>query len=281
MTWAVIGANGMLGTDLVEQLEEKGLLGGKFSRVNLDLKATSDEIAQNLDNNSIIVNAAAYTKVDLAESEPDAAYFANALIPEKLAKAASLIGARLIHVSTDYVFDGNSSQPYQPKDEPNPKSVYGKSKLAGERAVLEFENTQVVRTAWLYGFHGHNFPKTIARRLSSKATLSVVNDQVGSPTHALDLAKFIIAVGLNNNEQRVLHGVSTGSVSWFGFAQEVARTIGADLDLISPIASVNYQTPASRPAYSLLSSSIIPGFKFDDWKTSWNQAASRVLNQNI
>ena len=270
----------MFGQDLVELLDSRGLPVRGFDRSNLDLEESPEKLASALVNSDVIVNAVAYTKVDLAENEPEFAHFANAVVPGKLARAADLVGARLIHISTDYVFDGTAKTPYQTYSEANPMSVYGKTKLLGEDAVLGFENTQVVRTSWLYGRQGKNFAKAIAGKLRQGQELRVVNDQIGSPTHTLDLAEFVIELGLGPVEERVLHGVSSGSTSWFGFAQEIARSLGVDEALVLPTDTASYPTAAPRPAFSVLEPSVLPGYKMPNWSDAWQKADERVLSQS-
>jgi dTDP-4-dehydrorhamnose reductase len=270
----------MLGQDLVELLQSRGLPMRGFSRSNLDLEQTPERLASALVTSDVIVNAVAYTKVDLAESEPEFAHFANAVVPGKLARAANLVGARLIHISTDYVFDGTATTPYQTYAEANPMSVYGKTKLLGEDAVLGFENTQVVRTSWLYGRHGKNFAKTIAGKLRQGQELRVVDDQIGSPTHTLDLAEFVVELGLQPLVERVLHGVSSGPTSWFLFAQEIARSLGVDEALVLPTDTASYPTAAPRPSFSVLEPSLLPGYQMPNWLDAWRGAAERVLSQS-
>ena len=265
----------MFGQDLVELLDSRGLPVRGFDRSNLDLEESPEKLASALVNSDVIVNAVAYTKVDLAENEPEFAHFANAVVPGKLARAADLVGARLIHISTDYVFDGTAKTPYQTYSEANPMSVYGKTKLLGEDAVLGFENTQVVRTSWLYGRYGKNFAKTIASKLRQGQELCVVDDRIGSPTHTLDLAEFLVELGSEPMSERVLHGVSSGSTSWFGFAQQIARSIGLDEGLVVPTATASHQTAAPRPAFSVLEPSVLSGYRIPPWQEGWSQALPR------
>ena len=279
MTWAVVGSLGMFGSDMLKMLQASGAQVKGFNRANLDLSDSIESLARELSGSEFVVNAIAYTKVDLAEANQGSAQFANAEVPGKLAEACKLTGSRLIHISTDYVFDGELKTPYLPSSQTNPKSVYGITKLEGEEAVLAFENTQVVRTAWLYGANGPCFPKTIASRLLVGKELSVVDDQFGSPTHTLDLANFVLALGASSISERVLHGVSSGSTSWFGFAQEFAESLGASGDLVQPTSTANYPTPAKRPANSVLEPSEVNGYRFPTWQQAWHSAADLVLKE--
>jgi dTDP-4-dehydrorhamnose reductase len=295
MRWAVVGANGMLGSDLLAELETQGREAVGLTRENFDLAAPEGALAAELERlvgrESVIFNCAAYTKVDLAESEPELAMHVNATLAGSLARAAAAIGARLIHVSTDYVFDGRASEPYDTDSPVNPLSVYGKSKLAGEREVMAASaDHRVVRTAWLYGPNGPSFARTMMRKFAAGESVRVVSDQIGAPTFTGDLAKFLVALAESESAsvaaaqadavlghgtpsaQRVLHAASSGQTSWHGFALEIAQSMGADPSLVSAIGTEDYPTPAARPRYSVLAASRISGFEMPDWRTAWRQA---------
>lgn len=206
----------------------------------------------------VIINAAAYTAVDRAESQPDIAHAVNAGGAANLAEAATVTGARLLHISTDFVFDGAQATPYMPEDEPNPQGVYGKSKLAGEQNVLSIcgEQALVLRTAWVYAEMGQNFVKTILRLCMEKHELRIVMDQVGSPTWAKSIAQALwasVAHGLSG----VHHWTDAGVASWYDFAVAIQEEALAQGLLqrripISPIRTEEYPVPARRPAYSVL-----------------------------
>ncbi|MBF0160413.1 MAG: dTDP-4-dehydrorhamnose reductase [Magnetococcales bacterium] len=208
----------------------------------------------------LVINAAAYTAVDRAESDSDQADRVNHLGAGCLARQATQVGARLIHVSTDFVFDGLQSHPYRPQDKPNPMSVYGRTKRAGEQAVIEATGGQalMIRTAWVYSAHGHNFPKTILRLLRQRPELGVVCDQIGTPTWAKGLAQAIWQAATKPELRGILHWTDAGACSWYDFAvaiQEEAEQCGllaATATSIKPIGSEDYPLPASRPAYSVL-----------------------------
>ncbi len=210
----------------------------------------------------VIINAAAYTGVDKAESELDQAYACNEFGPRLLAEACEGIGARLVHVSTDFVFDGTQTAPYKPADRTHPLGVYGASKLAGERAVLAQlpQAALVLRTAWVYSTHGNNFVKTMLRLMSEKPQLNVVCDQIGTPTWARGLAGCIWRAVETPGTVGVLHWTDAGVASWYDFAvaiQELALERGL-LDRaipVRPIPSSAYPTPAARPAFSVLDKS--------------------------
>lgn len=214
--------------------------------------------------NPVVINAAAYTAVDAAESEVQRAQAINADGPAALAAASEENDVGLIHVSTDYVFAGDRDRlardaPYQPEDECDPRSVYGRTKLAGERAVLTAgARAWVVRTAWLYGELGGNFVRTMTRLENERETVSVVDDQFGSPTSAADLANGLIELAIRVADgdgpgQRVLHCVNGGSASWFEFARAIFVELGADPNRVIPCDSTEFARPAPRPAYSVLS----------------------------
>jgi dTDP-4-dehydrorhamnose reductase len=205
----------------------------------------------------VVLNAAAYTAVDAAEDDEETAYAVNATAPALLAQACAANGAKLIHVSTDYVFPGDrvDGPPYDVDDEPGPKGAYGRTKLAGELAVRELlpEDSWVVRTAWVYGVTGHNFVKTMARLESTRDTITVVADQHGSPTWSRDLAKGLWAMARESPPAGTYHCTGSGQTTWHGFAQAVFEELGADPARVQPIRTEDYPVPAPRPAYSVLS----------------------------
>lgn len=207
---------------------------------------------------ALLINAAAYTAVDLAETEREQAFAVNAIGPGNLAAAAGEVGARFIHLSTDFVFDGAKSSPYRPEDRPNPLNIYGASKLAGEVAVRKNSpGALIVRTSWLYAAHGHNFVKTMLRLLAEREQLQVVVDQVGTPAWAGYLAQALWAAAVRPELHGIYHWSDAGVASWYDFAQAIqeealqlgllSRTIP-----ISPITTEAYPTAARRPAYSVL-----------------------------
>ena len=245
------GSGGMLGHDLVATLSDTQL--DTRSREDLDI-TDSDAVNDAVEGADVVINAAAYTKVDDAETERDTAFAINADGPRNLAQACKAHGARLIHVSTDYVFDGYATTPY-PEDTPrNPVSVYGQSKAAGEEAI-EAEHPDgsiIIRTAWLYGQHGPNFPRTMLRLAQSHDSVNVVTDQVGQPTWTRDLAQWIRLLVDSGIQSGVFHGTNSGQTSWFEFAKEVYRLGGLDPERIQPTTSDEFPRPAPRPAWSVL-----------------------------
>jgi dTDP-4-dehydrorhamnose reductase len=207
----------------------------------------------------VVINAAAYTAVDDAESQQGRAFAVNADGPRVLAAACSSRGVPLVHVSTDYVFPGTGANPYQVDDPVGPRSVYGLTKLAGEDAVLgSGARAWVVRTAWVYGAYGGNFVRTMIRLAGERATVSVVDDQRGSPTWTADLARGLLelaarVVGDHPPQSRILHCTGAGDITWFGLARAVFEELGTDPDRVRPCKTEDFPRPAPRPAYSVLS----------------------------
>jgi dTDP-4-dehydrorhamnose reductase len=225
----------------------------------------------------VVVNPAAYTAVDKAEEDEETAYAVNAAAPALLATACASVGARLVQISTDYVFPGNGTAPYEPDDPKGPTNAYGRTKLAGEQAVREIlpDASWVVRTAWLYGAGGPNFVKTMARLERERETLTVITDQVGSPTWAGDLAQGLLALARSDAPAGVYHGTNRGSTSWNGFAKAVFEELGADPERVLPTDSASFVTAATRPAYSVLSPAAWDGAglpPFPGWREALAEA---------
>ncbi len=224
------------------------------------------------------INTAAYTAVDKAESEPEKAYLINVLGVENLAKICKTFNTTLIQISTDFVFDGDSQTPYNENDTPNPTGVYGQTKLDGEKIVQAIlDNHIIIRTSWVYSQFGNNFMKTMIRLGNEKHTLSVVNDQIGTPTNAVDLAEAIIKIILKLNlpifpsgARGLFNFSNEGSCSWYEFAKRIFEINTISIDL-KPIPTSSYPTPAKRPAYSVLDKSKIKktfGIEIKNWKDS-------------
>ncbi|HLY34433.1 MAG TPA: dTDP-4-dehydrorhamnose reductase, partial [Jatrophihabitantaceae bacterium] len=203
----------------------------------------------------VLVNAAAYTAVDAAEENEDLAYRINATGPAHLAAAMARAGGRLVHVSTDYVFSGDATVPYEVTDLPDPNSAYGRTKLAGELAVRELHpaDSYVVRTAWVYGATGNNFVKTMARLERERETVSVVDDQRGSPTWSADLARALVELARSSAPAGTYHCTGSGDTTWFGFTRAIFEELGADHARVQPTTTDAFPRPARRPAYSVLS----------------------------
>jgi dTDP-4-dehydrorhamnose reductase len=227
----------------------------------------------------IILHLAAYTNVDQAERDPDQSYAINADGTRRVAQAAQAIKARLLYVSTDYVFDGTKGRPYDEQDVPQPLNHYGRSKYQGEQAVLELcPNSLIVRTAWLFGHDGHNFVKTIMRLAQEKTALDVVADQRGCPTYAEDLARALQQLALSDL-QGICHVTNAGDCTWFEFAQAIVSEIGASA-AVRPITTAQAARPAKRPAYSVLSQGrfLTRCAALPDWRNALKRFVSHVPN---
>jgi dTDP-4-dehydrorhamnose reductase len=255
----ITGSAGQVGAALLASVPD-GVQAEGLDRSRLDLADVS-AIARVIDaaRPAAVINCAAHTAVDKAESERDAAFAINATAPGALARACRHAGARLVHVSTDYVFDGRGPRPYLPGDPTGPLGVYGESKLAGERAVSAESGLdwRIVRTAWVYAATGKNFLRTMLRLAGEREELRVVADQVGTPTSAPSLAKFLWTVARAECDPQILHYTDAGVASWYDFAVailEEAQAAGllARNPRIVPIGTEDYPTPARRPAYSVL-----------------------------
>jgi dTDP-4-dehydrorhamnose reductase len=254
--WLITGAGGQLGTDLCAVLAGEDV--HPLRHYDLDI-ADAAAVARMIGRvqPDVVVNAAAYTAVDAAESDEDAAYRVNASGPAVLAAALAGTTARLIHVSTDYVFAGDADGPYDVEDPTGPKSAYGRTKLAGETAVAELlpDASYVVRTAWVYGATGGNFVKTMARLERSRETVDVVDDQRGSPTWSADLARALVELGRSAAVPGIYHCTNTGDTTWFGLTRAIFEELGADPSRVRPTTTAAFPRPAPRPAYSVLSDS--------------------------
>lgn len=249
--YLVTGARGMLGSDLVEALfgRDVTILG----RADLDV-TDRDAVFAAVAGHDVVINAAAYTKVDDAETHEDEALAVNGTAVGLLAEATAARGAKLVTVSTDYVFDGTATEPYDEATPLDPLNAYGRTKAAGERLALEANPTgaYVVRTAWLYGQHGPNFAATMLRLAATHDTVSVVDDQIGQPTWTSDLAAQIVALVDSDAPAGVYHGTNSGRASWFDFAQAVFKVAGLDPDRVVPTDSSQFVRPAPRPSFSVL-----------------------------
>ena len=257
----ITGAHGQLGWELQRTKPHDWDIVA-LSRAELDITdASAVKNALQKQQPDLVINTAAYTAVDRAESEKEKAYAVNASGAKNIAQEAEDSRSRLIQISTDFIFDGSKSQPYLPGDKPNPISVYGASKLQGEQAVLtELMNKAVIlRTEWLYSTHGNNFVKTMLKLMAERDEISVVSDQVGTPTWTMDLAAAIWNLAIKTDMQGIFHWTNEGIASWYDFAvaiQKYAIELGLlDKEIsIKQIKAEDYQTPAKRPLYSVLDS---------------------------
>lgn len=241
----------MLGRDLQKVLADRDVTA--LTRADLDVTDAS-AVRAAVQAHDVILNCAAYTKVDDAESHEDAAYAVNATGPANMAEACASTGARLVTVSTDYVFDGHATSPYAEDRPRDPINAYGRTKAAGEELALERHpsGTFVVRTAWLYGAHGPNFAQTMLNLAAAKDTWSVVDDQLGQPTWTHDLAVQLVAMLDAEAPAGIYHGTNSGETTWFEFARAVLAESGLDPKRITPTDSSTFARPAARPSYSVL-----------------------------
>ncbi|MBG6106736.1 dTDP-4-dehydrorhamnose reductase [Frigoribacterium sp. CG_9.8] len=249
--YLITGAAGMLGQDLQKAFAGRDVTA--LNRVGLDV-TDLDTVRAAVVGHDVVINASAYTRVDDAESHEEEAFAVNATGAHNLAIAASEVGAKLVQVSTDYVFDGSATSPYEESTPRNPISAYGRTKAEGERLALAAnpDGTYIVRTAWLYGAGGPNFAKTMLRLAASHDTVSVVNDQLGQPTWTGDLARQIVELLDADAAPGVYHATNSGEASWFDFATEIFRVNGLDPQRVTTTTSADYVRPAPRPDYSVL-----------------------------
>jgi dTDP-4-dehydrorhamnose reductase len=247
--YLIAGAGGMLGSDLREVLAGREVTA--LGRDDLDITDAA-AVRDAVDGHDVVINAAAYTRVDDAENDEAAAFAVNATGAGNLADAAALSGARFVQISTDYVFHGDASTPY-PEDAPrDPLGAYGRTKAVGEELALRHREVYLVRTAWLYGRHGANFARTMRRLASGNPTVSVVTDQIGQPTWSRDLAAAIVRLLDAGAPFGVYHGTNSGAASWFEFAQAIFAESGLDPARVLPTDSSAFTRPAPRPSYSVL-----------------------------
>ncbi len=266
----------MLGTELVRLFQrEFDVTEADLGEFDIRDSVVTDAFVAGV-TPDIVINCAAYTDVDGAESDPEEAFAVNATGAENIAAAAERVGARVVHVSTDYVFDGTGDRPYEETDEPGPVCVYGRSKLAGELGVARAsQDALIVRTAWLYGHAGPNFIETMLTLASSGRHLKVVEDQVGAPTNVRDLARAIlelIAVGATG----VVNATNRGSCSWFEFAREILDQAGYRDMPVEPVTSEQFPRPAPRPGYSVLSLARLVSLTGKEPR-SWQDALTEYL----
>lgn len=256
----VTGAGGQLGSELRKRQEMSNnafrFIYTDADELNIaDLRQVTDFVKTHAVR--YIINCAAYTNVEKAETDAQTAYLVNATGAENLAKAAAEVDCALIHISTDFVFDGKSDVPYAENSPANPLSVYGKSKLKGEEAIQEFaRDWMIIRTSWLYSEFGNNFVKTMLRLMNERDTLNIVDDQRGTPTYAADLAEMIVHI-LEFSEQNewksgVYHFSNAGETTWFGFAAKIKQLAQLETCALNPVKTEEYPTLAQRPAYSVM-----------------------------
>ncbi|MCK9794978.1 dTDP-4-dehydrorhamnose reductase [Isoptericola sp. 4D.3] len=269
----------MLGHDLLDVLRAADADVVPLRRTDLDV-TDAPAVAAAVRGADVVVNCAAWTAVDDAEAHEPEAFDVNAVGAANLARAARAAGARLVQVSTDYVFDGRASAPYAEGTPLAPVSAYGRTKAAGEWAVrAEAPDHLIVRTAWLYGAHGGCFPKTMARLGAQKDRLAVVDDQVGQPTWTRDLADLVVRLVAAGAPAGTYHGTSSGQTSWYGFTRRILASAGLTTP-VEPTTSDAFVRPAPRPAYSVLGHDALHAAGVEpigDWAARWDAAAAEVL----
>lgn len=285
MNILVTGCNGQLGSEI--RLLEPSYSQHCFFNTDIEELDITDQMAVNafVAKNQVdgIVNCAAFTAVDKAESNKELCTALNTVAPAYLASAIGRRGGWLIHISTDYVFDGTAHTPYQEDATPSPDSVYGSTKLAGELAVSKFcQRSLVLRTAWLYSPFGNNFVKTMIRLGKERDELGVVFDQIGTPTYAHDLATTILHIVEIGIKPGVYHYSNEGVISWYDFTKAIHRIAGIDTCKVKPIHTVDYPTPAHRPPYSVLDKSKIKevyGIDVPYWEESLRDCIDRIKKE--
>jgi len=270
----VTGGNGQLAQSLKDVVNHQDELDVDFQDLpDLDI-TNKQQLESYFSNNELdyCINCAAYTAVDLAEEQSELAYAVNAEGPKNIAMLCLKYNIKLIHISTDFVFDGQQRTPYLETDAPNPLSVYGASKLQGERSIQETTEAYfIVRTSWLYSEYGKNFIKTMLSLSETLNEISVVSDQIGSPTYAGDLAEVLIQIVLSSSTNYgVYHYSNSGTISWYDFAVEIFKQFGKTIE-VKPIKTKDYPTAAKRPKYSVLDTTKIKNnfdYTINDWQES-------------
>lgn len=273
----VTGAKGQLGTDMIQVLADRGYEVYGFGRDELDITNFNQvkKIISDIQP-TVVIHTAAHTKVDLAESEPDQAFLVNGIGTRNLAVISESIGAKLVYISTDYVFDGSGTIPYDEFASTSPLGVYGRSKLAGERFVRDLHSKFfIVRTSWVYGQHGNNFVKTMLRLAQDRDELSVVDDQIGCPTYTVDLANYILLL-IETEKYGTYHISNSGQCSWYEFAKAIFEEEGLNIK-VHPCTTRDFPRPAPRPAYSVFEhmSLRLNGF---DKPRSWKDALEEFVH---
>jgi dTDP-4-dehydrorhamnose reductase len=280
----VTGSKGQLGSELKELSVNYPFYNFTFIDIDeldlTDLERVDEFFSRNPFD--VIVNCAAYTAVDKAEAEPVQATLLNSVVPGHLARIAEASGALLVHISTDYVFNGRNYKPYTEEDTLNPLSKYGESKRVGEDVIArDAKRATILRTSWLYSSYSNNFVKTILKKASQTGELNVVYDQVGTPTHAWDLAKLILDLipeFLKTDRIEIYHYSDEGVTSWYDFALEIVECAGISC-VVHPIGTTSYPTPAARPYYSVLNKTRIKqkyGVTIPHWKDSLRDCIRRI-----
>ena len=273
LRFVVVGDRGMFGAEMFRVLTSRGFDVTGLNRGSIQLGDSVEDLMAKLETFDIIINAVAYTAVDESEINSELANLVNGEYSGKLAEVAGRIGARFLHVSTDYVFDGDSNIPYLPDAEPNPQNAYGKSKLLGEKLIESSgADYTIFRTSWLYGIHGECFPKKVHMKKLLGEPIKVVVDQFGQPTWTRDLATQMLEFCQLQNPPSIIHAVSSGTTNWFEFAKEVVGDYP-----VEPVLSTAFASLAKRPAFSVLDNSSSLVQPIGDWRDRWRVAKEFVL----
>ena len=277
----VTGANGQLGSEIMALAPQEGFIFADRKVLDISDKEVMETFIS-LNSIDTIINCAAYTAVDKAEEDIRNADLINHIAVKNMAKIAKQRGLKLVHISTDYVFDGQNYKPYTEEDQTNPTGVYGKTKLEGEKAILEIapEKCIIIRTSWVYSSFGNNFVKTMLKLGKEREELGVIYDQVGTPTYAGDLAGAILEIlpKIDNAKPRIYHYSNEGAISWYDFAKEIMKMAKLECR-INPIETWQYPTPAKRPHYSVLNKAKIKkefGISIPYWKDSLSACLTKL-----
>ena len=285
MKWLITGGSGQLGLAMQTELVSRGIdfVASNSNELDITKPLLVNQLVDFV-KPAVIVNTAAWTDVDGAETNQSGAYSVNALGPQNLAVAASKIGTHLVQVSTDYVFSGENSTPWSENSTHNPQSVYGSTKSEGEKFVQAAlpADSYVIRTAWLYSAEGKNFAKTMTNlAMNSANEIKVVNDQLGQPTFAGDLAEQIIDLVLSEAPAGIYHGTNSGQATWFEFAQTIFAIAGADVSRVIPVSTSEFPRAAKRPAYSVLGHDSWAGTSVPEmrnWKIALEEAMPAIIS---
>jgi dTDP-4-dehydrorhamnose reductase len=279
MRFAVIGDRGMFGQEISALLQSSGEQIWGFNRTNMDLSSSAQELSEVIAKADVIINAVAFTNVDAAEGSTAQARLVNGEYVEKLAQVGLILDAKIVHISTDYVFSGSAPTPIGTRAITRPINAYGASKLYGEQLLSNSgARFQIFRTAWLYGATGDCFPKAIAKNLLETGRCDVVNDQLGQPTWTRDLAEVVYKHCLEEYDETLVHAVASGSASWFEFAQAIASCLpNPESYKINSISSTDLVSRAIRPSFSVLDNSQTTGPVIGNWLERWKVASPQIL----
>ena len=284
MKWAITGGSGQLSRSLVDLLDEEGVAYITWSHKDLDVANDSSITVIKEASPDLLINCAAWTNVDAAEEFPEKAARVNQVGPRNMARAAKELKIPLIHISSDYVFSGQSGKPWSIDSKTEPMSSYGLSKLLGEKEITQNldSNFYILRTAWLYGPYGKNFSKTILKKaITTKDSINVVNDQIGQPTTTKSLAEKIFKVAESRVPSGIYHATNTGQASWWDFACEIFALAGEDVERVKPSTSEDFPSKVKRPKYSVLDQSAWSKIGMEtmpEWRKALKEVFPEILS---